>query len=183
MQLIPDPIPEYDEHDYLEPIQMSPLLSLTASSLPAGRISFTTAIEKHVQAFPKPLSAPSKRTGPRLKEIPPLICRPAELRARVHGNADIADFVMTGKRIADDLSREMRSEGIIDDPTSNVLDFGCGCGRVLRPFRIAPKACLQGSDIDSAAIDWATRHLSYLATFPTNGHLPDRFLSQAITMI
>ena len=110
------------------------MLSLIANFRPDGRISFTTVTGKHVQAFRRKFSRRSKPTGWKLDQNPDLSTPPAELRARVHGNADIADFVMTGKRIVDDLNSQIRSEGIIVDATSNVLDFGCGCGRVLRPF-------------------------------------------------
>ena len=43
-----------------------------------------------------------------------------------------------------------------------LLDFGCGCARVLRFMaRCADNVTLHGADIDAAAIDWCRRHLDY----------------------
>lgn len=46
-----------------------------------------------------------------------------------------------------------------------LLDFGCGCARILRFMaRFCDSLTLHGADPDTAAIDWCKRHLDY-ATF------------------
>jgi SAM-dependent methyltransferase len=54
-----------------------------------------------------------------------------------------------------------------------VLDFGCGAGRVLRHF--APEANAAefiGCDVDEAAIEWASKHLTPPFSFLRNAGLP-----------
>lgn len=43
-----------------------------------------------------------------------------------------------------------------------VLDFGCGCGRILRNFaRYAPICQLVGADVDAGAIEWCRANLDF----------------------
>jgi len=52
-----------------------------------------------------------------------------------------------------------------------VLDFGCGCGRILRHFaRYAATCEFSGTDVDDTAVAWRREHLEF-ATFET---LPKR---------
>jgi SAM-dependent methyltransferase len=54
----------------------------------------------------------------------------------------------------------------------NVLDFGCGCSRVLRYFiPLLPKAKFYGCDIDNIAIEWSRKHV-LTAQFALVPHLP-----------
>ena len=53
-----------------------------------------------------------------------------------------------------------------------ILDFGCGCGRVLRFFRPQPHQTLIGCDIDNESIQWCQQYLTKLATFHTNAFDP-----------
>lgn len=55
----------------------------------------------------------------------------------------------------------------------DILDFGCGCGRLIRSLRdfSTPTARLFGSDIDSDAIAWCAANISD-ATFSVNGEYP-----------
>jgi len=53
-----------------------------------------------------------------------------------------------------------------------VLDFGCGCGRVLRWFEDQRGSCkFYGTDINEAAIDWCSENLHF-AKFSKNNPLP-----------
>ncbi|MBL8756255.1 MAG: class I SAM-dependent methyltransferase, partial [Planctomycetes bacterium] len=57
------------------------------------------------------------------------------------------------------------------DAVRSVLDFGCGCGRVLRWFQTAlPEAHLHGADVRAATIDWCRQNLR--GTFVANGVVP-----------
>ena len=59
------------------------------------------------------------------------------------------------------------------DPLSfeHILDFGCGCGRVLRHFASLTKARLSGSDYNAKLVRWCKRKLP-LADFNINGLQP-----------
>src|SRR5277367_4494417 len=49
-----------------------------------------------------------------------------ELRYRVHGSPDLPSFIAVGQRVASEIDAIAG-----DHPITNVLDFGCGCGRVI----------------------------------------------------
>jgi len=55
---------------------------------------------------------------------------------------------------------------------AGVLDFGCGCGRVLRYLRGQSPGRFHGTDIDPEAIAWCRAHLPNLAQWDVNGHAP-----------
>lgn len=81
---------------------------------------------------------------------------PESLRLRVAGTADPGSFVRLGSSIYARLRRVLRdycSRDIAD--FGRILDWGCGCGRILRYFPDDLAAAkLMGVDIDSSAIDW-----------------------------
>jgi SAM-dependent methyltransferase len=77
---------------------------------------------------------------------------PQALRRRVHGADDLARLELTGN--------------------SRVLDFGCGCGRVLTFFQRATGAELYGTDIDGEAIAWTRENLPDIADFQQNANWP-----------
>lgn len=56
---------------------------------------------------------------------------------------------------------------------SDILDFGCGCGRLARIFK-GYNGKLTGCDVDAQAIEWINQHLSYMNGVRTtpNGPLP-----------
>jgi SAM-dependent methyltransferase len=80
---------------------------------------------------------------------------PARLRHRVHGTLDRASFFDAGRAIAGDLQSLLQSQGRTFSSFARVLDFGCGCGRVLGHLgagTIPPT--FHGTDIDGEAISW-----------------------------
>jgi SAM-dependent methyltransferase len=82
------------------------------------------------------------------------------------------DFRHTGRDSVDDLERALRYPGRELAGFSRALDFGCGCGRVVRHLsKIAEIVELHGCDTDAAAIAWADEHLPF-ARFVHNDALP-----------
>lgn len=55
-----------------------------------------------------------------------------------------------------------------------ILDFGCGCGRVIRPVRrlVGPRARLCGIDIDPEAIAWLREQYGTIADFEVGPPMP-----------
>jgi SAM-dependent methyltransferase len=97
---------------------------------------------------------------------------PEYLMARAHGSADPDAFESVGRRIAYNLYDILQHEYTSDRPL-RVLDFGCGCARVLRYFHILIGGGeLHGKDIDREAIDWCTEHLGGIADFSVNDETP-----------
>jgi SAM-dependent methyltransferase len=108
----------------------------------------------------------------RQEEDSPLLVPPEPLRVRVHGDADLAGFEMVARGIAGILRAAIPPD-VDFGPCCRVLDFGCGCGRVLRyvqPF--CGGAAFSGTDIDEEAIAWCQRALGHLGTFSANAAWP-----------
>lgn len=105
---------------------------------------------------------------PRQSPIPP-----SGLRARVHGAEDLPGFIRMGKTIALDIHATLNSKGIDSEAGHRILDFGCGCGRVLTWLRyLYPNSELHATDIDREAIEWCRKHLGEQANFATNQNDP-----------
>jgi cyclopropane fatty-acyl-phospholipid synthase-like methyltransferase len=95
--------------------------------------------------------------------VPDLLHRdglpPAGLRFHVAGSSDRRSFVTIGASAARELidaAARHRERAALRD----LLDFGCGCGRVARHMpALLPHARLSGIDVDERTIRWCTRHL------------------------
>ncbi|MEO7724118.1 MAG: class I SAM-dependent methyltransferase [Chthoniobacterales bacterium] len=95
---------------------------------------------------------------------------PENLRLRVHGNGDEASFLSVGRQMAAEIKHVIAEEGFALESFERVLDFGCGCGRVLRC--LGPHSGFFATDIDPEAIAWGQASLPNLATFAVNGDRP-----------
>jgi SAM-dependent methyltransferase len=85
-----------------------------------------------------------------------------DLISRVVGGADRAWFYWTGRESVRELQRTLGVGGRTLDSFASILDFGCGCGRMLLWMRELSQECaLHGTDIDAEAIGWAREHLPY----------------------
>jgi ubiquinone/menaquinone biosynthesis C-methylase UbiE len=97
---------------------------------------------------------------------------PAALRFRVHGDLDLYSFMETGRQCSADIRSALARIGKDLDSYEDILDFGCGCGRILMWFDPARRAArFYGSDIDSEAINWSRDRLPSV-DFRINGQLP-----------
>src|SRR5271166_136221 len=97
---------------------------------------------------------------------------PEDLRVRVHGNADLSSFEAVGKVVADDIYGAIYPTLKLSEH-SHILDFGCGCGRVIRYFhKLCGNVFFYGTDIDKEAISWCESHLSEIGKFFTNKESP-----------
>ena len=98
---------------------------------------------------------------------------PEALRLRVHGPADEVAFLSLGDAIASGVKEILIAEARPIESFQRILDFGCGCGRVIRFFEGLPKSCeLFATDIDPEAISWCRENLKDLATFSRNNDEP-----------
>jgi ubiquinone/menaquinone biosynthesis C-methylase UbiE len=104
---------------------------------------------------------------------------PAHLRKRVHGDENLPGFERVGRMLAANVSGQLMRVGPYGDDF-RILDFGVGCGRVIRPLH---ELCLEthltdgklhwfGSDIDAEAIAWCSSTLESIGTFVVNSHMP-----------
>jgi len=95
---------------------------------------------------------------------------PAKLRILVAASPDIAWFLEGGRRGAESVRAILEANGVDFGSTGPILDFGCGCGRVLRNFGSAGVEAF-GSDLNPRLIGWCRRNLPF-GGFETNGIAP-----------
>ncbi len=105
--------------------------------------------------------------------LKPIVIPPDHLQVRQVGSVWGADFYPAGRRMFDQIAEVFSA---VDRPlirASRVLDFGCGCGRVLRSFgEVDHEGEIWGCDIDGESIEWNQQNLSHLGQFETNPTLP-----------
>jgi SAM-dependent methyltransferase len=93
---------------------------------------------------------------------------PAHLIYLVIGSTDISAFLASGRAHAHTLILgTLQKNGFAMDDFENVLDFGCGCGRVMRYWASLKSVNLFGTDFNHKLIDWSKRNLPF-ASYQVN---------------
>lgn len=83
----------------------------------------------------------------------------ARLRILVAGSPDIAWFMEGGRRGALSVRSILEGNGVPFAGVGSLLDFGCGCGRVLRHL-MDDGVAISGSDLNSKLIRWCRANLA-----------------------
>ncbi|WP_425410183.1 class I SAM-dependent methyltransferase [Hyphococcus sp.] len=86
--------------------------------------------------------------------IPPLA-----MMARVVAHADWRAFLKTGEASAKTLDHYAAQGGVPFAEARRILDFGCGCGRVVRHLPAMSDAEIYGVDYNGALADWCAQNL------------------------
>jgi SAM-dependent methyltransferase len=87
---------------------------------------------------------------------------PPALRVRVVAEADPQVFLESGRAEAAQLSAAVASSGTPIEESGRLLDFGCGCGRVIRHLNGLPSMEVHGTDHDAELIEWVAAHLPFV---------------------
>jgi SAM-dependent methyltransferase len=108
-----------------------------------------------------------------VRQMGGLIPPPEHLQRRVVG-AFSPQFISSGETIVANLRQMLEHAGRDLPSFTDILDFGCGCGRVTRTLHYHTRdgQRLHGTDIDPEAIEWCRRHYGDIATFDCNPHMP-----------
>jgi SAM-dependent methyltransferase len=96
---------------------------------------------------------------------------PPLLRVKVAGTADRAVFVAQSAEAAQTIRQALAACGDPIEAVGSLLDFGCGCGRVLRQWASLPATEVHGTDYNPKLIAWCRENLRF-ATFGLNGLAP-----------
>ncbi len=81
---------------------------------------------------------------------------------RVAGMADRGWFYHSGRESVRELDRILATVDRSLDSFQSILDFGCGCGRMLLWMReLGESRALHGTDVDADAVAWAAEHIPY----------------------
>lgn len=95
----------------------------------------------------------------------------SELLVLVAGTADVRWFLRSGKKGFDSIKEILNKNQIELNDLSKILDFGCGCGRVMRHWRHLKKGQLFGTDYNPDLIVWCRNNLPF-ASFDVNNLTP-----------
>jgi SAM-dependent methyltransferase len=95
---------------------------------------------------------------------------PPNLMFEVVHSYSIEGFLRGGSERAEAIATAVAQAGLDMARCGRILDFGCGCGRVVRHWRTLPGE-VHGSDLQPALVEWCRRHLPF-GRFETNGLEP-----------
>ena len=97
---------------------------------------------------------------------------PPDLIDLVVGNRDVPIFVEAGRTVSHRCIVEgLARHGFDLHQFRTILDFGCGCGRVIRHWKDVSGSRLFGTDCNPILIEWCRQHLTF-AEFQLNGLAP-----------
>jgi SAM-dependent methyltransferase len=96
---------------------------------------------------------------------------PPHLIVRVAGTPDAAWFLESGRLAATAIRKAVERAGAPMHELGAILDFGCGCGRVLRNWAELDGTDVAGSDLSGAAVEWCRENLPF-ARFETKELVP-----------
>jgi SAM-dependent methyltransferase len=88
----------------------------------------------------------------------------------VSGQPDIPWFLESGRRAAANAREALGRQGVAMESLRAILDFGCGCGRVVRHWSGLP-AEVHGCDVQGRLVEWCRKNLPF-ARFERNGLEP-----------
>jgi SAM-dependent methyltransferase len=114
-----------------------------------------------VRLYELALAARSGLSRGRVEETGGLPLPPARLRAQIgplHADADF--FLRSGRRHADLIRDLLRENGSSIEELDALLDWGCGCGRVLRHWSEL-SGTRRGCDIDARMVEWCQANLPF----------------------
>jgi SAM-dependent methyltransferase len=116
-----------------------------------------------VRAYELGLAARSSLLGKEPKVADGLPLPPARLRAQVGPlHADAEFFLQSGRHNADLIREVMTEAGSPLDQLDALLDWGCGCGRVLRHWSDLDGTRILGCDITPKMVAWCNEHLPFV---------------------
>jgi SAM-dependent methyltransferase len=125
-------------------------------------------IAEHLERKRKKLHLFRRNALSRVKGAPDgLPLPPARLMFLVQGTGNVQEFLADGRATATEVMRVLKASGVEIANLGTILDFGCGCGRIIRHFHAVTHSQLHGTDYNREAIDWCRRKLRF-AQFEVN---------------
>ena len=95
-----------------------------------------------------------------IENCPDIPLPPDDLMIAVSGHANHADFGRSRTSGPTQMLQDLRDAGIEPSKLVDVLDFGCGCGRLLAGWiLLGVPMRLQGCDQNPALVSWCNDHI------------------------
>ena len=86
---------------------------------------------------------------------------PPELMVLVGGHADSEAFLRVGWGYASAIAETLQRNELVLEQFSDILDFGCGCGRVLRHWKDVRGPHIHGTDVNPRLAAWCAANLPF----------------------
>lgn len=96
---------------------------------------------------------------------------PEDMRFRVGGDPAEHIYINVGKRVILDFETALVLLDRKPSDFKTILDFGCGCCRVLKDWPISEGQSIYGTDIDKPMVEWSRQAYPEFH-FNNNDHLP-----------
>ena len=97
---------------------------------------------------------------------------PTRLIRFVKSSGEIAGYLKNGEVGRDGIVNALLSVGYHIENFERVLDFGCGCGRMIRRWKSVTGPHFYGTDVNPELIHWCQAKLANLADFKINRFTP-----------
>jgi SAM-dependent methyltransferase len=97
---------------------------------------------------------------------------PSRLRVVVAGSADAGSFLSSGEAQAGYIRELLAGVGRPLEDMSEILDFGCGCGRITRWLSDMSRPQVNGCDYNGELIDWCRENLPFVRAVRTEMRPP-----------
>jgi SAM-dependent methyltransferase len=108
---------------------------------------------------------------------------PATLRVQVAGTADIESFLVSGELAAQSVRELLAAGGLPLEQCRAVLDFGCGCGRVLRQWKDRKETTFHGTDLNAELVQWCREQLPFASVSVNTAVPPTSFGGESFDAI
>jgi SAM-dependent methyltransferase len=105
------------------------------------------------------------------------------LRVQVAGTADIESFLHGGQLAAQAVRELLAAGGRPIEQCQAILDFGCGCGRVLRQWKDFPEIAWYGTDLNAELVQWCHEQLPFASVSVNSSRPPTLFEDQRFDAI
>jgi SAM-dependent methyltransferase len=118
-----------------------------------------------VRLYELALAARSELRSQRTQTSEGVPLPPARLRTQIgplHADADF--FLRSGRHNADLIRELLLEQGTSVESLRSLLDWGCGCGRVLRHWAALSDREIFGCDIDPRMVAWCNENLPFAQT-------------------
>jgi ubiquinone/menaquinone biosynthesis C-methylase UbiE len=96
---------------------------------------------------------------------------PRQLTWLVAGHYDVVKSLRNGRRTSENIWGALAHAGLRLEDFAEIMDFGCGSGRVLRNWKSLKRTLVYGADYNEGPIRWCRRHLRF-AEFVRNDLQP-----------
>lgn len=151
----------------MEAVKAAALRSLDRAGLAAAALDARAGVRYLADWRTRQRNARFRRSG----SHDGLPLPPPSLVYLVAGHFDLEEYYASGRFHAAFLRRVLEESGFSLEETRSLLDFGCGCGRVIRHWRGLEGTDVHGCDCNGLLVRWCRRALPF-AEFHRNGLRP-----------